>query len=586
MSQLILLKGASTLHDVAALLGFQPPALAYILYVKPPLAKYNSFDVPKRGGGVRKIKAPSPELSLLQQRLSDLLQNCVEEINRGRNWKDDLAHGFKRDRSIITNAIKHQKRRYVFNIDLQDFFPTINFGRVRGFFIKDANFMLDTKVATILAQIACHENGLPQGAPCSPVVSNLIGHVLDIRLCKLASANGCTYSRYADDITFSTNKPDFPSSIARRVPGEAHKWEVGDKLEEAVVSAGFVINPVKTRMQYRSSRQTVTGLVVNRKVNIRTEYRRTVRAMAHRLFKTGSFQQIRMVPDAKGVLTPIMANGTMAQLHGMLGHIDDVDYHNFKIEAKIESRKPQAKAALRSKQKLYRRFLMFKDFYSAAAPVVVCEGKTDNIYLLHAIRSLAVSYPKLATISANNKIALNIRILKTVKTSAGRVLQLGEGVSFLEAFIKGYYEEIGRFKATGMQCAVVLVVDNDSGADDICNTIRRLTKKSPSRTDPFTHIAGNLYMVFTPLNAGANKSAIEDRFADAIKNLNLGGKTFNPDGKADSSRYFGKHILSQYVRENAAKIDFTGFAGLLDRITAAIEAHQSKQAVAAAQGVK
>jgi len=586
MSQLTLLKGASTLHDVAALLGFQPQAVAYILYVKPPLAKYNSFDVPKRGGGVRKIKAPSPDLLLLQQRLADLLQNCVEEINRGRNWKDDLAHGFKRNRSIITNAIKHHKRRYVFNIDLQDFFPSINFGRVRGFFIKDANFMLDTKVATILAQIACHENGLPQGAPCSPVISNLIGHVLDIRLCKLAFANGCTYSRYADDITFSTNKPDCPSSIARRVAGEAHKWEVGDKLEEAVVSAGFVINPAKTRMQYRSSRQSVTGLIVNRKVNIRTEYRRTVRAMAHRLFKTGNFQQIRMVPDAKGVLTPTMLNGTMAQLHGMLGHIDDVDYHNFKIEAKMESRKPQAKAALRSKQKLYRRFLMFKDFYSATAPVIVCEGKTDNVYLLHAIRSLAVSYPKLATISPNNKVALNIRILKTVKTSAGRVLQLGEGTSFLEAFIKSYYEEISRFKAVGMQCAVVLVVDNDSGADDICKTIRRLTKKSPARTDPFTHIAGNLYMVFTPLKVGATNSALEDSFGDAIKNLKLGGKTFNPDGKADSSQYFGKHILSQYVRENATKIDFTGFTGLLDRITAAIEAHQSKQAViAAAQGV-
>jgi len=295
-----------------------------------------------------------------------------------------------------------------------------------------------------------------------------------------------------------------------------------------------------------------------------------------------------MVADATGVLTPTMMDGTMAQLHGMLGHIDAVDCHNFEIETKVESRKQQAKSALRSKQKLYRRFLMFKDFYSAAAPVVVCEGKTDNIYLLHAIKSLAVSYPKLATISANNKIALNIRILKTVKTkktSVGRVLQLGEGTSFLEAFIKGYCEEISKFKAVGMRCAVVLVVDNDSGADGICETIRYLTKKSPSRTDPFTHIAGNLYMVLTPLKAGANKSAIEDCFADAIKNLNLGGKTFNPDGKADSLRYFGKHILSQHVRENAAKIDFNGFAGLLDRITAAIEAHQGKQAVVAAPGV-
>jgi RNA-directed DNA polymerase len=585
MSQLTLLRAASSLHHVAALLQFQPKAVAYILYKKPPLTKYSSFDVPKRGGGVRNINAPCPELLLLQRRLSDLLQNCTEEIKQRKKWEDQLAHGFKRRRSIITNAIKHQKRRYVFNIDLQDFFPAINFGRVRGFFIKDANFMLHPNVATILAQIACYENGLPQGAPSSPVISNLIGHILDIRLCKLASANGCTYSRYADDITFSTNKPDFPPSIARRDAGGTHKWEVGDRLNNVVISAGFAINRTKTRMQYRSSRQAVTGLVVNRKVNIRTEYRRTVRAMAHRLFKTGSFQRMRMVPDANGVLTPTMVDGTMAQLHGMFGHIDAVDCHNSEIEAKVESREHQAKAALRSKQKLYRRFLMFKDFYAALAPVVVCEGKTDNIYLLHSIRSLAVRYPKLATVSANSKITLNIRILKTVNTTAGRVLQLGGGSSHLTAFIKAYCAEIEKFKAPGMLSAVVLVVDNDSGADDICERIKKLTKKSPSKTDQYLHIAGNLYVVLTPLKEGAKTSKIEDCFAEEIKNLKLGGKTFNPGNKVDSSLYFGKHVLSQYVRENATKIDFTGFAGLLDRVVAAIEAHQSKQAVLAAQGV-
>jgi RNA-directed DNA polymerase len=214
MSQLLFLRGASSLRHLATLLQFQPKALAYILYKKPPPTRYSSFTMAKRDGSVRKINAPSPELRLLQHNLSDLLQNCVEEINAGKKWKDQLAHGFKRDRSIITNAVKHRKRRYVFNIDLHDFFGTINFGRVRGFFIKDSNFMLHPKVATILAQIACCENSLPQGSPCSPVISNLIGHVLDIHLCKLAANKGCTYSRYADDITFSTNKPDFPASIA------------------------------------------------------------------------------------------------------------------------------------------------------------------------------------------------------------------------------------------------------------------------------------------------------------------------------------------------------------------------------------
>jgi len=168
---------------------------------------------------------------LLQSKLSDLLQNCIEEINAKKKFRDQLAHGFKRDHSIVTNAVRHRRKRWVFNIDLKDFFGTINFGCVRGFLIKYANFMLHPKVATVLAQIACHGKGLPQGSPCSPVISDLVGHVLDIHLCRRALKYGCTFSRYADDITFSTNKPDFPSSIARLVPRQAHKWEVGPGLQ-------------------------------------------------------------------------------------------------------------------------------------------------------------------------------------------------------------------------------------------------------------------------------------------------------------------------------------------------------------------
>src|SRR5258708_32142828 len=140
MSQLHALKGASSLHQIATLLNFQPKFLAYILYKKPPLTKYSSFNIPKRSGGVRKINAPSPELMLLQKNLSKILQNCTEEINQSRALKDQLAHGLKRGRSIITNAIKHRKRREGFNIGLSDFFPSLKFGRVRGFFIKDVNF--------------------------------------------------------------------------------------------------------------------------------------------------------------------------------------------------------------------------------------------------------------------------------------------------------------------------------------------------------------------------------------------------------------------------------------------------------------
>ena len=212
--KLFALKAAKSLRDLASLLGFKPKAISYILYQQPPAIKYRIFQIPKRNGGQRTIEAPIDSLKLLQSRLSGLLQDCLDEVNVARQRKDRVAHGFKRRRSIVTNAQKHRNRRWVFNLDLEDFFPSINFGRVRGFLLKNRDFELHEDVATIIAQIACNKNSLPQGSPCSPVISNLVAHLLDMRLVKLASRAGCTYSRYADDLTFSTNKREFPPDIA------------------------------------------------------------------------------------------------------------------------------------------------------------------------------------------------------------------------------------------------------------------------------------------------------------------------------------------------------------------------------------
>src|ERR1700693_5142800 len=142
MFQLASLKSATSLKDIAALVNFKASGLAFILYKKAPEAKYRTFEINKRGGGTRKINAPSDDLMLVQRRIADILQDCIEEINTHHDRKDQIAHGFKRHRSIVTNASKHRKKRYVFNVDLQEFFGTINFGRVRGFFISDNNFKL------------------------------------------------------------------------------------------------------------------------------------------------------------------------------------------------------------------------------------------------------------------------------------------------------------------------------------------------------------------------------------------------------------------------------------------------------------
>ena len=186
MSSLEKLQKTRSLTDLAKLLGFTPKGVSYVLYKMDAAKKYRSFEIPKKSGGVRTIHAPEPQLALLQTRLAELLYACVHEKKKTDRRFWFASHGFHQGRTIVSNAEVHRRRRFVFNLDLENFFGTINFGRVRGFFIHDSMFSLEPKIATIIAQIACHDNALPQGSPCSPVISNLIGNILDSRLLALA----------------------------------------------------------------------------------------------------------------------------------------------------------------------------------------------------------------------------------------------------------------------------------------------------------------------------------------------------------------------------------------------------------------
>ena len=188
------------------------------------------FSVPKAAGGERKILAPNPKLKEVQRRLARLLYLCVNDLEERFPKRKKVSHGFQKGRTIMTNAAIHRNRRYVLNLDLSNFFESIHFGRVRGFFLQDAAFLLPSEVAQTIAHIASHNGALPQGSPCSPVVSNLIGHILDLRMLKLAKRAKCTYSRYADDITFSTNAREFPSTIASKNETTPNIWSLSTEL--------------------------------------------------------------------------------------------------------------------------------------------------------------------------------------------------------------------------------------------------------------------------------------------------------------------------------------------------------------------
>jgi RNA-directed DNA polymerase len=259
--------------SLCAFLGIPQRKLTYILYALPEERRYREFSVRKLNGELRSIRAPIKPLKDLQRSLSGVLS----AIHKPRV----CVYGYVRGRGIRENAALHKNQRWILKIDLKDFFPSINFGRVRGIFLA-APFMFPLDVATVLAQITTFENELPQGAPTSPVISNQIGHRLDRILSELARKYRCFYSRYVDDIVMSTARRQFPSNLAAlELTGDRPVTKIGDELRAAVQGQGFLINENKLALRGRNSRQLCTGLVVNQRPNVKRQYVRQIRSMLH-----------------------------------------------------------------------------------------------------------------------------------------------------------------------------------------------------------------------------------------------------------------------------------------------------------------
>ena len=266
--------------DVAKYFDVPLGRLIWTLYRAPDDVRYRHFEIPKRSGGMRQIHAPIGLVRDLQNRLHAELKQLYRAHPN--------AHGFIDGRSVASNAADHVGKRWVLNIDLEDFFPTINFGRVRGLLLRPP-FELGPPAAAMCAQIVTYRNGLPQGAPTSPVLSNFIAATLDRRLLRLARDQKLAYSRYADDITFSTDLTQFPPSLAVReeVEGGGFRVAAGEALEQAIRACGFIINAKKVRIQGRGVHQSVTGLCVNTRVNVERRRIRQIRAMLHAWEKFG-----------------------------------------------------------------------------------------------------------------------------------------------------------------------------------------------------------------------------------------------------------------------------------------------------------
>ena len=271
--------------ELAKAMGINIAELRFLSYHRSiaTTSHYKRFGIRKKSGGMRIISAPMPRLKAAQYWV---LHHVLNKLNF-----HDAAHGFIRQRSILTNAKAHLNKEVIVNIDLIDFFRSIHFKRVKGLFYK---LGYSEKVATIFS-LLCSEpeteevelDGhtyyvakgariLPQGAPTSPAITNLLCYRLDCRLQGVAKIMGFSFTRYADDITFSGE-----GEAAQKV--QQLLWRLHRIIEEE----GFAIHPRKVKVMRKGARQEVTGIVVNKQPGINRKTLHRFRALLNKIEKEG-----------------------------------------------------------------------------------------------------------------------------------------------------------------------------------------------------------------------------------------------------------------------------------------------------------
>lgn len=270
-------------ESIAQAMGVSVKGLRFLAFSRKK-SHYIRFQIPKKTGGNRKISAPT---HLLKKTQKWILENILEKIQL-----HDAAHGFRLKHSIVTNAEHHVGKEVIINIDLKDFFPSISYTRVKGLF---KSFGYSETASTIFGLI-CTEpkikeielNGktelllswtkryLPQGAPTSPAITNILCHRLDRRLHSMAKQYGFDYTRYADDLTFSASGESLDNIC-----------NIFQNTRFIVEQEDFEINEQKTRVIRRYRQQEVTGIVVNEKLNVSREKLKNFRAVLYQIEKDG-----------------------------------------------------------------------------------------------------------------------------------------------------------------------------------------------------------------------------------------------------------------------------------------------------------
>lgn len=559
----------SSRNDFFELLGLPKKNITFLLYKKKIMNCYSSFEIKKKSGGIRTINAPNTDLMIIQKRIAKVLLDRQNEVWESTHFSNTISHAFEKKKNIISNAFVHRNKRFVLNLDLEHFFDSFHFGRVRGFFEKNKDFKVPQEVATIIAQLTCYNGSLPQGAPSSPIITNLICRILDMRILKLSKKFKLDYTRYADDLTFSTNDRKFLSCYDEFV----------GSLTNEIIRAGFVVNEKKTRLQFKQSRQEVTGLIVNKKINVKKEYFKKTRAMAHSQYTREYF-----LIDSEV--------GSIKQLEGRFAFINQLDRYNNKIERlKNEKSKTDRKTAidLLAREREYQKFLFYKYFYHNEKPLIVTEGKTDVKYLKAALKNLYSEFPKLIEKTENGfryKVSFLNRSYRLQYFFQFTIHGADAIKNLYEYFIENersnhhypnYLNYFKRIKAPNSPNPIFFIFDNETKKDKkpLKKFIEYAKEFNKQKTDYFSELEKNLnvnlvddlYLVTIPL-IEEKETEMEDLFDSEVLNHKINGKKFSKKG--DSTNCYGKEVLATYIFSNYENINFEKFKPVLRILSDAI----------------
>lgn len=555
------MKNIKTRNDFAKFIGVKLQTLTYLLYIKKIDNCYNTLEIPKKNGDTRTICVPNKNLKKVQKKLYNKLSTYYDEIKTQNNFTSKISHGFEKNRSIVTNAEVHKNKRYVVNLDLLDFFPSINFGRVRSYFIKNNYFEINDDIATILAQLTCYKGTLPQGAPTSPLIANMICNIMDIRILKIAKKYRLDYTRYADDLTFSTNNKYFLNDYDKFL----------EDIKNIIHRSGFELNSKKTRLLFSNFRQEVTGLVVNKKISVPKEYYKNTRAMAHSLYKNGYF----LIDDEVG---------TIEQLEGRFSFINQINLYN------IDNKKKDM-WHLNSKEKQYQKFMIYKTFYANEKPLIITEGKTDVLYIKAALKKYYKYFPNLITKKDNGNFVFHVNFFKRKQKHSYYLNLVKDGADTIKNIYSNCYiktknnknittvHDFKKLRGERETNPVILIFDNemvsnkDRPLKKFLNEIKvNASQKDKLKENLYINICDNLYLCTYQLN---NKEAceieIEDLFPADVLEHEINGRKFSKKDSTHDNGFYGKNEFSQYVYSNYESIDFSNFISLLSAINEIIE---------------